>query len=145
MAVTLEPVWHQDPPRVKIGIDNNLTEINLKQTTTINFEFVATGSCVLTVEFLNKQNSDTVPDQGLDKAVIIKSIDFFGIEDARFVWAGTYQPQYPEPWLSQQINKPPKVLTSHNYLSWNGKWQLTFDVPVFTWIHKIQNLGWIFS
>jgi hypothetical protein len=37
------------------------------------------------------------------------------------------------------------LLKNHTYLSWNGKWTLTFDVPVFTWIHRVQNLGWIYD
>jgi hypothetical protein len=145
LAVTLRPVWHQDPPCVRLGIGKNLTEINLTETATINFEFEASQSCELTVELLNKQDSDTVPDLGLDKAVIIESISFFGIEDPRFVWAGVYEPRYPEPWYSQQTVKPPLTLKSHTYLGWNGKWTLTFDVPVFTWIHQTQDLGWIYT
>lgn len=145
LALTLEPIWHQDPPRVRTGIEKNLTELDIKEITTINFEFLASKSCNLIVEFLNKNDQDTVPDQGLDKAVIVKSVNFFGIEDPRFVWAGVYTPSYPEPWYSQQAVKPKKTLNSHTYLSWNGKWTLTFDVPVFTWIHQTQNLGWIYG
>jgi hypothetical protein len=145
LALCLRPIWHQDPPRVRLGIGKNLTEVNLTETTTINFEFEASQSCDLTVELLNKQDSDTVPDQGLDKAVVIESVSFFGISDPRFVWSGVYEPTYPEPWYSQQTIKPLSKLKSHTYLCWNGKWTLTFDVPVFTWIHKIQDLGWIYD
>lgn len=145
LALTLEPVWHSEPPRILVGINHNLSEIDLQETTTINFEFVAAESCDLIVKFINKQDSDTVPDRGLDKAVIVKSVSFFGIEDPRFAWAGVYEPEYPEPWYSEQLTKPNKILTAHTYLSWNGKWTLTFDVPVFTWMHKIQNLGWVYG
>jgi hypothetical protein len=148
LSLTLEPVWHQEPPKVITGIGANVTELELKNTTTVNFEFVSDRSCELVVEFCNKKDTDTVPDQNLDKAVIIKNIAFFGISDPKFVWAGEYEPLYPEPWASQQreqgIELQPR-LTGHNYLSWNGKWTLTFDVPVFTWIHKTQNLGWIYG
>jgi hypothetical protein len=148
LALTLEPVWHQDPPRIRTGIGTNLSEFDLKETATINFEFASAESCDLTVEFLNKQDSDTVPELGLDKAVIVKSVSFFGIEDPRFVWAGVYEPAYPEPWATQQQSQGVVLapqLKSHNYLSWNGKWRLTFTVPVFTWIHQTQDLGWIYG
>jgi hypothetical protein len=148
LAVTLKPVWHLDPPRVRLGINDNLTEIDLTETATINFEFESDQSCELTVEFLNKQDNDTVPDQGLDKAVIVESISFFGIEDPKFVWAGIYEPKYPELWASQQKAQGVALkqqLCPHNYLGWNGKWTLTFDVPVFTWIHQTQNLGWLYT
>jgi hypothetical protein len=144
LALTLRPVWHQNPPRVRLGVNDNLTELDISETTTINFEFASAQQCELSVELLNKQDSDTVPELGLDKAVIVESVSFFDITDPRFVWAGEYRPCYPEPWASEQHHLEP-LLKNHSYLSWNGKWTLTFDVPVFTWIHKIQNLGWIYT
>jgi hypothetical protein len=106
---------------------------------------MADNTATLTVELLNKTDVDTVPDKGLDKAVIIESVSFFDIADDRFVWAGEYCPEYPEPWYSEQTVQPAPLLKSHTYLSWNGKWTLTFDLPVFTWIHRVQNLGWIYD
>lgn len=148
LALTLRPIWHNEPPLVRVGINNDFKQFELLETTTYEFEFQATGDCDLTVEFLNKKDTDTVPEHNLDKAVIIETISFFDIKDSRFVWAGVYEPVYPEPWATEQrmqgIIPPPKLL-SHDYLSWNGKWTLTFQVPVFTWIHKIQDLGWIYS
>jgi hypothetical protein len=145
LSITLKPIWHQYPPRVRIGLDQNLTEIDVQDTTTINFEVESNHSITLTVELLNKHDSDTVPEQGLDKAVIIESVSFFGIADPQFIWAGEYRPCYPEPWYSEQTVKPAPLLKNHTYLCWNGKWTLTFEVPVFTWIHQIQDLGWIYD
>jgi hypothetical protein len=148
LAVTLRPIWHQDPPRIQVGIDNNLTEIDLRNTATINFDFESSQSCKFSVELLNKQDSDTVPESGLDKAVVIESVSFFDINDPKFVWSGVYAPRYPEPWATQQRSQGVVLapqLKSHNYLSWNGKWTLTFTVPVFTWIHRTQDLGWIYG
>lgn len=148
LAVALRPIWHADPPRIRIGIDNDLTEIVLTESTTIDFEFVAVQECQLVVEFLNKTDSDSVPEQNLDKVVVIESVDFFGISDPKFAWAGVYEPVYPEPWAQEQQDQGvvlKRQLCPHTYLSWNGKWTLTFSVPVFTWIHKLQNLGWLYS
>ena len=147
-SVTLRPIWHQDPPRIRIGINDDLTEIVLTESTTINFEFTATKDCQLLVELLNKTDSDCIPDLNLDKAVVVESVDFFGIADPRFAWAGIYEPVYPEPWAQEQHDQGvalKRQLCPHTYLSWNGKWTLTFSVPVFTWIHKIQNLGWLYG
>jgi hypothetical protein len=124
---------------VIIGIDQNVTTVNLQDTTTINFEFATTKSCTLTVELLDKQDQE---------AVIVENVSFFGIEDPKFAWTGIYEPKYPEPWATQQRSlgvalKP--QLCPHTYLGWPGKWTLTFDVPVFTWIHQTQNLGWIYG
>jgi hypothetical protein len=148
LSITLRPVWHQDPPQIQLGINNNLTKIDLTETATINFDFESDRDCQLSVEFLNKQDFDTVPEHNLDKAVVIESVSFFGINDPKFVWAGVYEPRYPESWANSQRLQGvvlKQQLTSCNYLGWNGKWTLTFEVPVFTWIHKVQNLGWIYN
>ena len=147
LVVTLRPVWHNDPPQIRIGIDEVMSNMTLNDTTTINFDVDAVKKCKLTIEFLNKTDQDTIPDQNLDKAVVIESISFFGITDPRFVWTGIYEPIYPEPWATEQQDLGvvlPQQLPNVDCLSWNGKWTLTFDVPVFTWIHKVQDLGWIY-
>ena len=63
IAVTLRPVWHNDPPKIRIGIDDVLSEMTLTDTTTINFDVDAIDKCKLTIEFLNKTHQDTIPDQ----------------------------------------------------------------------------------
>ena len=140
--IHLQSIWHDNPPEINIGIDNNIDKIILTDDRVFHYEFATNKSSVLTVELLNKTNADTV--NGLDKAIIIESVGFFGISDPKFAWAGEYRPEYPEPWASQQHELKP-LLKSHTYLGWNGKWTLTFDVPVFTWIHRVQNLGWIYG
>ena len=136
MAVTLRPV---DLPNVRIGINGDLFLLQLDKTETINFEFESDDSCELTVELIDKTAQE---------AVVIESVSFFDIEDPKFAWAGVYTPVYPEPWATEQqdqgvVLKP--HLCPHTYLGWNGKWTLTFDLPVFTWIHRVQNLGWIYG
>ena len=139
--IQIKSIWHDDPPKINIGINNNIEQIILTDNRAFHYEFVSSETSVLTVELLNKTDADTA--NGLDKAVMIESVGFFGISDPKFAWAGEYCPDYPEPWYSQQTIKPESLLKSHTYLGWNGKWTLTFDVPVFTWIHRVQNLGWI--
>jgi hypothetical protein len=140
--IHLRSVWHDNPPEINIGINDDINRIVLMDDQVFHYEFATNKSSVLTVELLNKTDADTV--DGLDKAVVIESVGFFGISDPKFVWAGEYRPEYPEPWASQQHGLKP-LLKSHTYLGWNGKWTLTFDVPVFTWIHKTQDLGWIYG
>jgi hypothetical protein len=124
---------------VIISIDQNVTTVKLDKSTSIHFEFVATQPCQLVVELPEKQDQE---------AVIVESVSFFGIEDPKFAWAGIYEPKYPEPWATQQLSQGVVLkpqLCPHTYLGWPGKWTLTFDVPVFTWIHQTQNLGWIYG
>ena len=136
MSITLRPV---NNPKIRIGVNGGLFPLQLSKTETINFEFESNGSSELIVELINKTAQE---------AVVIESVSFFGIEDPKFAWAGVYTPVYPEPWATEQqdqgvVLKP--QLCPHTYLGWNGKWTLTFTVPVFTWIHKVQNLGWIYG
>ena len=52
------------------------------------------------------------------------------------------------PWYYQQIEKGiilDDELTNIDYLGWPGTWTLDFTSPVFTWIHQIQSLGWIYD
>jgi hypothetical protein len=140
--IHLRSIWHDNPPEINIGINDDINRIILTDNRVFHYDFTASETSVLTVELLNKTDTDTV--DGLDKAVVIESVDFFGISDPKFSWAGIYKPDYPEPWASQQTDLKP-LLKSHTYLGWNGKWTLTFDVPVFTWVHRVQNLGWIYG
>ena len=136
LSVTLRPV---DLPNVRIGINGDLFPIVLDQTNTIHFEFESADTGNLTVELVDKKAQE---------AVVIESVSFFGIEDPKFAWAGVYEPIYPEPWATEQQDRGVVLkqhLSPHTYLGWNGKWTLTFDVPVFTWIHRVQNLGWIYG
>ena len=139
LAVTLRPIWHNDPPQIKIGINDILSNMILTKTTTINFDIdkYSTVDGSLIIEFLNKTDQDTIPDQNLDKAVVIESISFFGITDPRFVWAGIYEPIYPKSWAAEQQDLGvvlKRQLTNIDYLGFNGKWALTFYSPFYQWV-----------
>jgi len=136
LSVTLRPV---DQPNVKVGVNGDILTVVLDKTQTMDFEFTSDKDCQLTVELVDKKDQ---------QAVVVESVSFFGITDPKFAWAGVYEPQYPEPWATQQHDLGVVLkqhLSPHTYLSWPGKWTLTFDVPVFTWIHRVQNLGWIYG
>jgi len=148
LSVKVRPIWHADAPKIRIGIDKDLKQVILTETTLFEFDFLADTNAELNIEFLNKVDQDTIADQTLDKAVIVETVSFFGITDPKFVWAGKYYPVYPEPWATEQKNQGiilSSELKYHNYLSWNGLWQLRFSIPIFTWIHQTQDLGWIYK
>ena len=148
LSVTLSPIWHQDLPEVRIQIDDTIIAHTIfSQATEFKFnDNLAAGNHSLTIEFLNKTDQDSV--NGLDKAVNIDSIEFMGINSQRFVYAGVYCPYYPEPWAAQQREQGIELeskLYYKQYLGWNGVWRLDFTAPVFTWIHQVENLGWIYD
>ena len=143
--IQLTPRCSSTAPEIIVSFNHAIIYAGLLSCTTtfdIDQELVP-GEYHLSVEFLNKSDSDTDIDNGIDKAVIVDQVIFNDIQSPKFVWNGEYCPTYPTLWASQQQNLEP-VLTNYNYLGWNGKWTLTFSVPIFTWIHQTENLGWIY-
>jgi|APGre2960657373_1045057.scaffolds.fasta_scaffold155295_2 hypothetical protein len=144
----ITPVWHDEPPicSIKFSKDVYFKE-EIKENKIYSYEeYLTNGNHDIIIEFLNKKNTDTV--DGKDKAIKIDKIVFNNIESKKFVWQGTYQPIYPEPWATQQKNlgkELDSVITPAIYLGWNGVWKLTYSAPIFTWIHKLENHGWIYD
>lgn len=145
LKIHLTPVWHADPPRGKVSAGDLSIDFELTEPRDFELNFTALERSFLRVEFLNKTDADTIQDQGLDKAIVIDWVEFFGIRDPKFVWEGVYTPVYPEPWYSQIESKPADALKNTNYLGWNGVWQLDFTVPIFSWIHQQQSHGWLYD
>lgn len=146
--IILEPVWHADPPEVSVTIGEHYQWHGyLESTKTFSHQW-RSPRCTenIRIKFLNKKDDDTIGS--LDKAVIIKSLSFNGIESVRFLFQGKYRPIYPELWATEQKNSGidlPAEISSQTYLGWNGEWIVEFDVPVFTWIHQVEGLGWIYD
>jgi hypothetical protein len=138
-AVTLTPKYSgTTAPQVLIAVPGKVVRYTLSKQQRVELEFTAPFGW-LEVIFFNK------PELDHDMAVVVDSVEFFGISDPKFVWQGEYRPKYPEPWYSQQLTKPESVLSANNYMGWNGTWRLNFSVPVFTWMHQVQGLGWIYQ
>lgn len=142
-SITILPVGYEDCwPEVSIKLDQDSLFFGiLQEPIEIQFNKLSLDKThSLSVEFLNKKDSDTKMDTKQDKAIIVKQINFFGITSPRFVWAGEYRPIYPSHMVDQ-----PEILKYHDYLGWNGVWTLNFTTPVFTWIHQTEDLGWIYD
>jgi hypothetical protein len=131
MTVTLKPV---QCPHVVLTAGKIVYKQQLSTTTSFDFEFCAVDQASLMLEHHSKSDLDA------DTAVIIQRIEFYGISDPRFIWAGTYYPEYPSHYADQKSSRP-----GQDYLGWNGTYVLKFQVPVFTWIHQVQGLGWLYQ
>ena len=140
--IKLSPVMFNRAPTVRIGIGNDLHDIILTKPTWFHWSIdqLQDTSIILTVEQYGKTNKDTIPEQQLDTAIVIEEVKLNGLTSPKFAWAGVYRPEYP----AHYPNKIPE-LTNLNYLGWNGVWTLKLTVPIYTWIHKIENLGWIYD
>jgi hypothetical protein len=148
IEIILTPVWHREPPLVAIKFSKDFfsKEYLKKQKKYVFEKEIPAGEYELSIDFLNKKNTDTVGQN--DKALKIDKIILNGILSDKFIWEGIYQPTYPEPWASQQKilgKKLDKFIKPSTYMGWNGQWKLIYSVPLFSWIHKIENLGWIYD
>ena len=105
-----------------------------------NLELTTSDTVSLSVEHYGKTIKDTDVEGNRDTAIIIEEIRINGISDQKFIWAGRYRPDYP-------AHYEPKAteLKNISYLGFNGIWKLDISAPLFTWIHQIQDLGWIYD
>ena len=143
-SITITPIWYDELPHAQVGLDDKILyddHIETEQKICFN-DNLDQGNHRLWVRFSNKKDNDTKGN--LDKAIVVDKIDFFGIDSKRFVWQGLYEPIYPQQML-QQSKQLESKLRYHNYLGWNGLWYLDFSSPIFTWIHQVESLGWIYD
>lgn len=137
LAVTVSPRGSATPI-VVVSVPGQTVTVSLQKPQRLEFVFDHSVGW-LEVCLTNK------PELDPDMAVQIDCVEFFGIADPRFVWAGVYSPIYPQPWLSQQHPEPPVHLYKQTYLGWNGTWRLDFSIPVFSWMHQQLGLGWLYQ
>lgn len=141
ISITFESVHWSSRPRIRWNWREYQHIHILDGETTVAFDLpLEKGKHIICFDFFNKSDEDS--QNGLDKAVIVKDVQINGISDPRIILASTYRPRYPESWLNQQHPTPEPILYGQTYLGWNGVWELEFEVPVFTWLHKTLELGW---
>ena len=135
IAIRLRPTAS---PYIKLMLDDTIIYTgNLDKETTFTIDRdLSIDQHTISLELTKTDN---------EQLVDIDGVVFEGIEADRFAWVGEYTPAYPEPWASQQTaagKELAPVITGCRCLGWNGQWTLKFSVPIFTWIHDIENLGW---
>ena len=79
-----------------------------------------------------------------EQYINIVKLSVMDMESPKITLQSQYKPDYPEPWYSQQSPVPDNILYGYNHLGWNGTWSLTTTAPIFTWLHKTLELGWIY-
>jgi hypothetical protein len=148
LTIEIQPLYCKEWPYLTLGLDDQIIyndRLSNLQTFTISKD-LDIAKHYLWIKFSGKTNENTNASQ--DQALIIKKVSFENITSDRFKWAAKYYPTYPQPWANEQkannIDLPAELM-NQDYLGWNGIWKLEFTVPVFTWIHKIDNLGLIYS
>ena len=130
-CIELRPVGS---PWVRVTAPGHDQQFQLTELRKIDLLFSATESAEVCVHQFNKAELDPYT------AVEIVSVSFFDITHPKFAWAGVYWPSYPK-----HLHGEPQLLPGQTYLSWNGRWSLQFSVPVFSWMHRVLDLGWIYD
>jgi len=144
IRVVVEPVYWKNVPMIAYGCNNIKNKvIKVDDTKILDFSADYTnGEHTIWIDFFNKTNQDCLEDK--DMAIKIVNIEIEGMRLYRFKWAAKYIPKYPKDWIADNPNQP-EVVPSAEYLGWNGRWQLSFTTPIFTWIHRLENLGWLYE
>ena len=129
LEIDLEPVQGFTDPRIRYSISgSDSAELTVDSVQTLSIsQFLPRGDYTFEIELINKHRNDST------MAVIINNIRVMDIQDYQFIYNSVYCPVDQEP------------LTAHNYICWPGPWQMHFTSPVYTWIHKQLDLGWIYD
>jgi hypothetical protein len=138
IEITLKPNNVERPPLVRVSIGDQQFVDKLGINTTYRFNLIPEKGSQITVTVEHYGKTEKEYADSIDTAVLIDKIKINGISDPKFVWAGKFYPEYP----SWEEDRGP--IDTH-YLGFNGVWKLVIDIPTFTWIHKIQGLGWIYD
>lgn len=130
VSILLKPVG---VPKCRIRLGNNLVELIVDTEQRIDLEYTGKDYGELSISHYGKNDRDP------DTALIIEQVKFDTIYSPKFAWEGVYIPDYPP-----HVTGPSK-LSPQTYLGWNGQWVLHFTLPIYTWIHKVEGLGWIYD
>lgn len=131
IEILIKPVGQ---PKCRISIDDQRQDLTVDKELQIKLFHQGHGLARLTIEHYGKAELDPTT------ALIINEIKFNDISNPKFVYQGVYYPNYPKHLVGSDA-----VLSHKHYLSWNGIWILEFTLPIYTWIHKVEDLGWIYD
>lgn len=130
-------------PLIEIGIDGTVFfagESDLIQTTFVIDAEVPGDSHELYIDLIGPELVQHDPSS----AVIIGAVRFQHLDNDFSIFSH-YRPQYPQHWIGENRKKNihlPMIINS-NHLGWRGRWSLHFDTPIYSWMHKKLNLGWL--
>jgi hypothetical protein len=148
--ITLDSIWHNDPPKYEILLNDNLIDsgvVTEKEESgegkiiTFSSE-LPEGEHVIKIRLLDKQNKHTPIDENnnilADQLLNIKQVEIDEIElDHLFYELGTYHRQVDAQNGSPIYSETP-LPENYKNLGWNGEWRLKFSVPTYIWF--LENL-----
>lgn len=144
LGLDISFVKDQIDPEITVRIDQEILLAGSQSEDCIALRYhreLAPGDHRLEIQYHNMTRHS---EHDLDMAVIIDRVTFQSF-DQDFKIYSKYLPEYPAIWLQQQtsLGQTPSGEIHSCYLGWNGIWFLDFQTPVYQWIHRRLNLGWL--
>lgn len=136
--------WDQ-PPRAAIMLDNHCKYDGAIDSGSQIIKFDHTldfaRSHRLIIDRYNKTPAQS--QQGRDQLMYINKIIIDGIDIENFIQSrATFQPIYPEPWASQQLQAGIELqdcLLGETCLGHNGRWCFEFTAPFWQFLIRAMN------
>lgn len=141
VTVTLSSLWHIDPPKVKIFLD----EIEIDSADIVNqrddgqhhlFSLntkLDEGNHKIKIVYYNKTFSDTVLDGNgnivKDQLLHVEDISIDEVELGYLVYKNCKF--YPDREIRPDL---PEVINNLTSIGYNGVWELEFTVPTYIWL-----------
>lgn len=132
------------PPIVDIYVDNQIISTHSVDRDNYHVRFRHTckfGTHRLKLHRRNKTDDQNrkLPDGSYQgQMLIIKQVKLDNIDMRNLVWHSCwFQPEYPEPWASQQRNDGIEIeqqLRGEMHLGHNGIWMFEFTSPVYKFL-----------
>tara|TARA_Y100000310_G_scaffold335307_1_gene416966 strand:+ start:747 stop:1265 length:519 start_codon:yes stop_codon:yes gene_type:complete len=100
-----------------------------------NIENVHNGKHIITVRHVESASPSS--------ALIIEAIEMDEINIGVIAYQGTYTPNYPEPWYSDEVqagHTPQEAIgnkkdgSSCLFMGWEGDYRLEFTMPMYEWL-----------
>lgn len=138
ISLTLEPRFWDRPPEISVIMDQTTVWTNtVAKTITVEFhcQLVMYESHCLLVHRQGKTADQTNQSLGQDQLLLIKQlrIDNTDVGDLLYTHS-EFEPEYPEPWASQQCEPLPKIITGETVLGHNGTWRFGFTSPFYKFL-----------
>jgi hypothetical protein len=148
--IVLDSVWHNDPPKYEILLNDELIDSGVvaekeenREEKIITFSSeLPEGDHVIKIRLQDKQNKHTPVDENnnilADQLLNIKQIEIDEIElDYLFYSLGYYHRQIDIADGSPVFDETP-MSDKYTTLGWNGEYRLHFSVPTYMWF--LENL-----
>lgn len=83
-------------------------------------------------------------DQDPTIAIEVRSLKFQYLTDEFNIYS-FYRPIYPEHWIKENLEQGRRLdpVIHSNHIGWCGQWYINFKTPIYTWIHRQLNMGWL--